>query len=484
VGWLPASDYWVARLVFQRTLAGVYLLAFVVAINQFRPLLGERGLLPVPRFVESAPFRRTPSIFHLHYSDRLLAVVAWAGAALASACALGLPERGPIWLSMLAWAGLWALYLSIVNVGQVFYGFGWEMLLLETGFLAVFLGPASVAPPIVVVIALRWLLFRLEFGAGLIKLRGDPCWRDLTCLFYHHETQPMPNPLSWFFHHLPRPVHRVEVAANHFAQLVAPVFLFAPQPLARVAGAVILASQAWLVASGNFSWLNLLTMALAVMTLDGSAFGGVISPAHHLAAYPGWFQGATVVLALLIAGLSIRPIRNLASPGQLMNSSFDPLHLVNTYGAFGRVTKERFEIVIEGTDATVPDASATWREYGFRAKPGDPCRRPPQVAPYHLRLDWLMWFVAIPGWFRHRWLFALLQKLLENDRPTLKLLATNPFPDAPPNFVRASRFRYRFSSRLERRHTRVWWIRSRAGELVPPISLQPDSGHRGPGTGS
>ena len=478
MAWLPASQYWLARLVFQRALAGVYLIAFLVAANQFRPLLGDNGLLPVPRFVELVPFRKAPSIFHLHYSDRFLAVVAWSGVALASACALGVPERGPIWLSMLAWAGLWALYLSIVNVGQVFYGFGWETLLLETGFLAVFLGPASVAPPIVVVIALRWVLFRVEFGAGLIKLRGDPCWRDLTCLFYHHETQPLPNPLSWFFHHLPRPVHRVEVAANHFAQVVAPVFLFGPQPIATVAGAVILATQGWLMASGNFSWLNVLTMALALMSLDNRVLTRVLSAPHHLASFPGWYQGACVVLALLVAGLSIRPIRNLASRGQLMNSSFDPLHLVNTYGAFGRVTKERYEIVIEGTDATTPDAGAIWREYEFKGKPGDPYRRPPQVAPYHLRLDWLMWFVAIPGRSHDRWLLTLMQRLLQNDRPILKLLQSNPFPDQPPTFVRAARFRYRFSSHPERRDTKAWWIRSRVGELVPPISLRPGTRHR------
>jgi hypothetical protein len=178
--WLTAEGSWLSRLLLQRALAGVYLIAFLVARNQFPALLGERGLTPVPRFLRAVSFRRAPSLFHWRYSDRLLRGVAWVGIVLAAACLAGLPERGPLAVSMVAWAGLWVLYLSIVNVGQVWYGFGWESLLLEAGFLAVFLGSETTSPPALILWAFRWLLFRLEFGAGLIKLRGDRCWRDLT----------------------------------------------------------------------------------------------------------------------------------------------------------------------------------------------------------------------------------------------------------------------------------------------------------------
>src|SRR5690242_7983060 len=106
-------------------------------------------------------------------------------------------------------------------------------------------------------------------------MRGDRCWRDLTCLYYHHETQPMPNPLSWWFHRLPRPLHRIEVLGNHAAQLVAPVALLAPQPAAMWAGVVIVATQAWLVASGNFSWLNAVTIVLAIAAFDERAFAAL-----------------------------------------------------------------------------------------------------------------------------------------------------------------------------------------------------------------
>jgi len=163
----------------------------------------------------------------------------------------------------------------------------------------------------------------------------------------------------------------------------------------------------------------------------------------------------------------------MASRRQLMNSSFDPLHLVNTYGAFGSVTRERRGVVIEGTRSAAPDAAAAWLEYQFKAKPGDVRRRPPQVAPYHLRLDWVMWFVALPGRFDDRWLVALVAKLAAGDRATLRLLRTNPFPGAAPTYVRATLYRYRFSTPAERRETGAWWVRTRLGQLLPPVRLEP-----------
>ena len=459
--------------------------------NQFRPLLGERGLQPAPRFLAAVPFRRAPSLFQLHYSDRFLALVAWVGAGLAAAALAGLPEAGPAWLSLAVWLALWALYLSVVNVGQTFYGFGWETLLLEAGFLAIFLGPASTAPPTLVLWLYRWLLFRVEFGAGLIKLRGDRCWRDLSCLDYHHETQPLPGPLSWFFHHLPRPLHRAEVLANHAAQLVVPFGLFAPQPVAGIAALVIVVTQAWLLASGNFSWLNLITIVLAAAALDGGFLGAVLpgSGAATLAAPAGWQQAAVLAVALLVAVLSVRPARNLLGRGQLMNASFDPLRLVNTYGAFGAITRVRREVVLEGTDDPAPGPATVWKEYQLKAKPGDPRRRPRQVAPYHLRLDWLLWFAAMSPPSAHPWTATLVLRLLEHDPATLKLLGRpNPFPDRPPALVRARLYRYRFTTPAERRQTGAWWSRDLVGDYLPPLRLDPVSGGTArrpgrPGTG-
>ncbi|GGO90720.1 lipase maturation factor family protein [Wenjunlia tyrosinilytica] len=469
--WFTASGYWLSRLVLQRALAALYLVAFLVAANQFRALLGERGILPIPRFLERTPFRRSPSVFHLHYSDRFFAAVAWTGALLSAAVVAGAADAVPLWASMLMWAALWALYLSIVNVGQVWYGFGWESLLLEAGFLAVFLGNERAAPPVLVLWLMRWLLFRVEFGAGLIKLRGDRCWRDLTCLYYHHETQPMPGPLSWFFHHLPKSLHRVEVAANHGAQLVVPVLLFTPQPIATAAGCAVVLTQLWLVLSGNFSWLNWLAIVLAFSAIDGDLAAGLLPlpepPA--LPSAPGWYEGVVLAATALVLALSHRPARNLLSRRQLMNYSFDSLHLVNTYGAFGSVNRVRHEVVVEGTDEPHLTPATVWKEYAFKGKPGDPRRLPPQVAPYHLRLDWMMWFAGISASYAFPWFEPFVARLLDNDPATLKLLRTNPFPDAPPTHVRALLYRYRFTDWSELRRTGAWWERTLVREYLPPV---------------
>lgn len=470
--WFHSADYSIARLVLQRGLGLMYLIAFTVALTQFRPLLGERGLLPVPRFIEAVPFREAPSLFYWRYSDRLLVGVAGVGALLSLLIVLGLPDRWPVPLTIAIWLVMWALYLSIVNVGQVFYGFGWESLLLEAGFLAAFLGPAWSSVPMPLILLFRWLLFRLEFGAGLIKMRGDPCWRDLTCLDFHHETQPMPNPLSWYFHRLPKSLHRIEVLGSHFVQLVSPVLLFFPQPVASFAGITMIGTQLWLVISGNYAWLNWTTIVLGFSALDDATLSRVL-PIESAATAPSTIHDVAVVaVTLLVLALSYRPARNLISSEQLMNASFEPLHLVNTYGAFGSVTRVREEVVLEGTwDERLSDY-ADWREYEFKGKPTDPMRRPGQWAPYHLRLDWMMWFLPFSAPWANPWLMALMLKLLETDPQTLKLLRKNPFSERPPRAVRAVLYRYRFTTWRERRETGAWWVRTPIREFVRPLVRQ------------
>lgn len=471
--WVYAPEYGWARLVLERGVGAVYAVAFCCAAIQFRGLLGSRGLLPIPRFVARRSFRAKPSIFHLHYSDRFFAAVCWSGAVLSSAIAVGLADRVPLGAAMLLWLLLWAAYLSIVNVGQIWYAFGWESLLLEVGFLMVFVGNDDVAPSIVVLILFWWLLFRVEFGAGLIKLRGDRCWRNLTCLNYHHETQPMPGPLSWFFHRLPRPLHRIEVAGNHVAQLVVPFGLFAPQPVASYAAGIVIVTQMWLVASGNFAWLNWLTILLACSAVDNHTFSRLhelSQPTNAPAAGPAWFGTLTLAVGVLIGVLSWRPAANLVSPRQRMNTTYDPLHLVNSYGAFGSVSRTRTELVFEGTDADRITDETTWLEYGFKGKPGDVRRWPRQCSPYHLRLDWAMWFVALAPGYGQPFMTRFCRALLDNDRDIVKLLRHNPFPDTPPRFIRVVLYRYRFTTVSELLHEHAWWHREHIGEYIAPIT--------------
>jgi len=471
--WFAAGDYEIARQILQRGVAACFLIAFVSAINQFPALLGDRGLLPVPRFVARVSFREAPSLFHWRYSDGLLLSICWAGVLVAAALLIGIPQQGPAWVPMIAFLLLWAGYLSLVNVGQTFYAFGWESLLLEAGFVVAFLGSREVAPPIVIVIFVRWIVFRLEFGAGMIKIRGGPEWRDLTALYYHHETQPMPNPVSWYVHHLPRWFHRGEVLGNHVVQLLVPFFLFAPQPLASVAATIIIATQLWLVLTGNFSWLNWITIVLTFSAIDDAAFRSILGvrPPPTSAETPAWFIVVVLIATVFLLVLSWAPLRNLVARGQLMNASFNRYHLVNAYGAFGTVTRVRYEVIVEGNDDPAPGPHATWLEYGFRGKPGDPRVRPRQVAPYHLRLDWLMWFLAL-GARDTRWFEVFLLRLLQGDRRTLRLLGHNPFPDHPPRWIRARLCEYRYSTPVEKRAMGTWWVRSDVGMLVQPVAFE------------
>ena len=473
MGWFNAPEYWLGRLILERGIAVVYVFAFVAAARQFRALIGEHGLLPVPRYLAGQSFRQTPSVFHVHYSDRFFATVAWLGALLSAAMAVGLAGVLPLWAAVLLWLLLWVLYLSIVNVGQTWYSFGWESLLLEAGFLAIFLGNDRVAPPLLAMWLARLLLFRLEFGAGLIKLRGDSCWRDLTALYYHHETQPMPGPLSWFFHHLPKPLHRVEVLGNHFAQLIVPFGLFAPQPVASIAGAIVVITQLWLVVSGNFAWLNWLTILLGCSVIDASSAATVlpIPKPPALAAVPPWFAGLVIVFAVLTVMMTYYPVRNMISRRQRMNMSFNAYHLINTYGAFGTIGRTRREVVIEGTDEPEVTDATVWKEYEFKGKPGAVRRVPAQWAPYHLRLDWLMWFAAISPRYAYPWLRPFMLRLLQNDPATLRLLRHNPFPASPPRYVRAQLYRYRFTTAAELRRDHAWWHRTLEGSYLRPISL-------------
>ncbi|SUE17091.1 Protein of uncharacterised function (DUF1222) [Rhodococcus gordoniae] len=468
--WLDADGYTIGRLLVTRGLAALYAVAFLAALLQFRALIGERGILPAPRFLALTSFRQSPSLFHWRYSDGLFTAVAVVGFALAVVTVLGVTEQLPLVVCMLVWFVMWLLYLSIVNVGQVWYSFGWESLLLEAGVLAIFLGNADTAPPLLVLILLCWLLFRLEFGAGLIKMRGDRCWRDLTCLYYHHETQPMPGPFSRYFHLLPRPMHRAEVAGNHVTQLVVPFGLFLPQPVAGIAALIMIVTQLWLVISGNFAWLNWITIVVALSVVPDSFYGIPVDATTTYGPTPIAYTVAVVALTVLVAGLSYWPVANMMSRRQAMNASFNKWHFVNTYGAFGTVTRTRREVIVEGTSDAVVTPATEWREYEFKGKPGDVRRRPRQYAPYHLRLDWLMWFAGISRDYAAGWFPRFAGKLLENDPAIVKLLRHNPFPDEPPRLVRARLFRYRFATRAERRATGQWWMREEVGDFMMPMA--------------
>ncbi|XP_056389443.1 lipase maturation factor 1 isoform X1 [Hyla sarda] len=380
---------------------------------------------------------------------------------------------------------------------------GWESQLLETGFLGIFLCPLwslsrvpkGTPPSGIVIWAHRWLIFRIMLGAGLIKIRGDKCWRDLTCMNYHYETQPVPNPLAYFMHRNPVWFHQCETLVNHFIELVVPFFIFMGRRMCIVNGVLQILFQVLLILSGNLSFLNWLTIVPSIACFDDASLSFLFSSkdgsAKHQVSkiqkqmgtgdqptrsYGSYIrQVLHISLGILIAYLSVPVVLNLVNSRQMMNASFNPLRIVNTYGAFGSVTKERTEVIIQGTSSLDPnDPKAVWEEYEFKCKPGNLTRRPCTISPYHYRLDWLMWFAAFQTYEQNEWIIHLAGKLLANDPTATSLMAFNPFQEKePPRWIRGEHFRYKFS-RLWGKHASEgkWWIRKRIAPYFPPLNLQ------------
>jgi hypothetical protein len=494
---MDGDSFYLTRFLFQRSLAGIYFVGFAIALNQFSALCGPKGIEPMPLFLQRVNFWDAPSLFWLNQSNSFITVLSILGLALSAFALIGWSDAFGPWVSVGTWFALWVLYTSFVNVGQTFYGFGWEMLLLETGFLAIFLGPSGSKPHYLLIVLLQWLLFRLMFGAGLIKIRGDECWRDLTCMNYHYETMPLPGPTSWFFHRSPEWLNKAGVLFNHFVELIVPFFLFGPRLARHLAGALTVIFQLTIISSGNFSWLNHISVVIAIACFDDTWLSHLGGPFLAWARSMGVasLQGATDVaatgatagaqtivetaaavpraviygLTAVIGYLSLNPIKNLLSPGQMMNTSFDRFHLVNTYGAFGSITKVRNEVILEGSDSP----EGPWKEYEFKGKPGRTDRMPPFVSPYHWKLDWQMWFAAMTSYHYHPWILNLVAKLLQGDPAVLKLMGDNPFPDKPPKYIRAQLYEYHYSKPGEKK----WWTREYRDVYLPPLSLDNPSFH-------
>ncbi|XP_064317484.1 lipase maturation factor 1 isoform X2 [Phalacrocorax carbo] len=510
-GPLPQGTFWLTRIVLLRSIALLYFVAFLVAYHQNKQLIGEKGLLPCKLYLQNVKkyFKGKINLDALSYAPTIIWFLDWSDmdSILDYLSLFGLATSAFVLVTgcanMVLMAVLWVLYLSLVNVGQIWYSFGWESQLLETGFLGIFLCPLwtlsrlprHTPPSSIVIWGFRWLIFRIMLGAGLIKIRGDRCWRELTCMDYHYETQPVPNPIAYFMHRSPWWFHQFETLVNHFVELVVPFFLFLGRRLCIAHGLLQILFQVLLIISGNLSFLNWLTIVPSIACFDDASLGFLFSSkpggvkervarmqlreaaGEQLPLRCGCYirRVVNISFGLLIAYLSIPVVLNLLNSRQVMNTSFNPLRIVNTYGAFGSVTKERTEVVLQGTSSLDPnDPAAVWEEYDFKCKPGDLKRRPCFITPYHYRLDWLMWFAAFQTYEQNEWIIHLAGKLLAQEEATLSLMATNPFAGrAPPRWIRAEHFKYKFS-RPGGKHASEgrWWIRKRIGPYFPPVNLQ------------
>jgi len=482
--------YWLTRFMILRLLGLVYAVAFLVAINQLVPLIGSNGLIPLDVFLKNAGnalgstgagFVRLPSVFWFWHSDTALLTISWIGFVLSLIVAAGFCNAPILGI-------LWFLYMSIVHAGQDWYGYGWEIQLTETGFLAIFLCPLldmrpfpRRPPPLPIIVLFRWLVFRVMFGAGLIKVRGDAAWRNGTVLYHFFETQPIPGPLTRWFHFLPHFWLRIGVWFNWLAELAAPLFVFWPRIGRHIAGVVIILFQLFIISGGNLSFLNWLTIVPALACFDDGFWARILPRALVLkakAAEDNAEESRPMVITswsitAIIALLSIQPIGNMLSSQQIMNTSFDPLDLVNTYGAFGSVGEERYNVIFEGTMDDTTGGKARWQSYLYKGLPVLLDKQPPQIAPYQLRLDWQMWFASMSTASQYSWTYNLVWKLLHNDPDAISLFNGNPFPGKPPRFIRAEIYSYRFAKPGNAQGH--WWEREPLGEWIPPLSADNQS---------
>jgi len=469
------DTYWLTRNLFIRCYGIMYLIGFWVILNQWLPLVGKDGLYPVGLYLTKiqtyygagfSSWWQVPSLFWFSSADTFMQITAWIGLVLSLLVIGGI-------INGFLMAALWIIYMSFVHTGQLFYGYGWEMMLLEGGFLGIFFCPfwrKKIAPDKIIIWFYRWFIFRVMFGAGMIKIRGDACWTDLTCLLYHYETQPIPNPISWYMHNLPPLINKVGVFFTHFIELVVPWMFFGPRRVRHLAGVLAIIFQLVLIMSGNLSFLNWLTLILCIPCLDDSFFKKFITPQSIKIESPHFFRKIIIgTVSVLILTLSIRPAMNLLSSRQYMNYSWDPFNIVGTYGAFGSVGKKRTEVIIQGTSDRKISKDTVWKEYEIKCKPGDPKTAPCWMSPYHFRITWQIWFAAMQDYQKNPWLIHLVHKLLKNDPGAVSFLSHNPFADKPPLFIRAEHYLYEFTDWHER--GQGWWKRQRIGSYLPPLSL-------------
>jgi hypothetical protein len=492
--WLPkrfpsTPSFFLSRWLFLRLLGVVYLAAFLSLWVQIGGLIGSQGILPVAEYLSAIRqefgeqrYYLFPTLCWLDSGDWLLSGLCVSGAVLSALLILGL---APVLVLFL----LWVFYLSLTVAGQVFLGYQWDGLLLETGFLAIFLAPLQiwprlrreVAPASAVLWLFRWLLFRLMFASGVVKfLSGDEAWRSLTALHYHYETQPLPAWTSWYMEHLPVSFQALSVLVGFAAELLVPLMIFGPRRCRYVAFGGIVGLQLLIAATGNYGFFNLLTIALCVLLLDDAVFPAgfrarippaELSNAHRRSR--GWSGWLTLPVVAVLLSMSLVPFLHnsrLAAhwPDWLVRTHrvLASFRSVNSYGLFAVMTTKRPEIIVEGSED-----GKTWKPYEFRWKPGDLRRRPCFTGLHMPRLDWQLWFAALEDWRENTWFLRFLIRVQRGSREVLELLEHNPFPEKPPRHLRAVLYAYHFTDSRSRSRDGRWWWRVPIGPYCPILSL-------------
>lgn len=463
-----------------RALGASFLIAFASLGVQMEGLIGKRGISPVADFLPWARQRlgsdvywRFPSLCWIDTSDPFLHLLCAAGVVFSLLLLAGIAQR---WCLV----ALWAAYLSLVSVGDVFFNYQWDSLLLETAFFSIFLAPPHLRPngPVradpLALWLLRWLLFRLMFLSGVVKLAsGDPAWRDLTALRFHYWTQPLPTWIGYYAHLLPQAAQIASAGVMFAVELVVPFFIFGPRRARLFAAVAIAFLQLAIAATGNYGFFNLLCLVLCLLLVDDGALSKILpvsaaakTPAERR---PSARQVAYLIASALFVAVSIAEMRfwRPLGPFERLLAVLQPFRSINSYGLFAVMTTDRPEILVQGSE----DGRA-WRDYPFKWKPGDLKRAPRFVAPHQPRLDWQMWFAALETCAANPWFLRFQERLLSASPPVLGLLETNPFPRSPPRYIRSVMYQYRFATWDEHQRSGDFWERTPLRLYCPVLGLK------------
>jgi predicted DCC family thiol-disulfide oxidoreductase YuxK len=494
----PPTYFW-ARRWFLRALGLIYLIAFVSLWVQVEGLVGSNGVSPVSQFLPAAheqlgprSYSFLPTLCWFNSSDTFLHFLCGGGVVLSLLLIFEIAQA-------LCLITLFVFYLSVTIAGQTFLSFQWDILLLETGFLSIFLAPwqlctkknlvrpGSAIPDTAPVsraalFLLKLLLFKLMVMSGVVKLTsGDDCWWNLTALDYHYWSQPLPTIFAWWADQHPEWFKHFSVAFCLAVEIITPFFIWAPRRPRLIAAGLIIFLQAVIALTGNYCFFNLLAVALCLLLIDDAAIrrkrtATAVGDRGYNRHDPAWRLSTYVAIAVILLTLPInawliftafKPDAPWPHPLAFVYRNLEPFRIVNGYGLFRVMTKDRREIVIEGSTDGID-----WLPYEFKWKPGNVMRAPGWCAPHQPRLDWQMWFAALGTPQENPWFIQLMICLLEGKPEVTRLLAQNPFPQNPPRFIRATFYRYRFTTSSEHRQSGAWWKRQELGEYLRPVSLQ------------
>ena len=514
------AQYLIVQELFTRSLGLIYLIAFVSLWVQVIGLVGSNGILPAnltmfgvrqeatASHIGLRRYQAIPTLCWLSATDTSLKAQCAAGTCLAILVMFGVAPAPCLFL-------LWLVYLSLATVSREFLSFQWDFLLLETGFLAIFFAPLRLfprrpsppGPSRIVLWLLRWLLFRLMLGSGLVKLlSGDPTWRNLTALKYHYETQPLPTWIGWYAHQLPAGAQRASTFLLFVVELALPFLLFAPRRLRRIPCVGFLLLQILIMLTGNYCFFNLLSILLCLVLLDDvtvlslvpSRWRGLLACPSRvessaptsaitgcgIPSQPPWIVRSSrrwpiqvtfplMVVAVLVPAMQFGGLLRIRVPWPgpvvALYNWVSPLRSFNNYGLFAVMTTNRLEIIVQGSNDGIH-----WLDYEFKYKPSELKGRPGFVEPHQPRLDWQMWFAALGDYRQNLWFVEFCARLLNGSPEVLGLLGRNPFPTRPPRYIRAVVYQYHFSDIATRKRTGQWWRRERKGDYMPVLSRRTD----------